>query len=366
MKIAGKTPWLTLHVSSPLQSETPLTLLRETRVTDKANLYIRNNQDLAGSMVLDPAGGDWRVTLVGPRQTLPLGLDDLGRYPQRETEMVLQCSGNSRRRFAGTSPVSGAGWGDGAVANVVFGGVLLRDVLGAAPGLLEGTRYLTARGMGTAHEDDLPAFERSVPLDDVLNTALLATTLNGEPLPALHGGPLRLVLPGYYGVNNVKWLCRLGFDAEPTQNHYQTEKYRLPKRPLEPGTPFEATPANSVPSWRMRLKTLLWRPLVGETLRAGPVDFGGVAWSDGRGRVARVEVSCDRGVNWREADLDTPESPYAWSEWSLTLTLAPGEPEIWVRALDDAGRAQPLDPNSGWNPAGYEWSSAERVRLSVR
>ncbi len=200
----------------------------------------------------------------------------------------------------------------------------------------------------------------------MLDTALLATTLNGEPLPALHGGPVWLVLPGLYGVNNVKWLIRLGFDAEPTDSTYQTERYRLPKVPLEPGTPFEPTLENSVPSWRMRLKSLLWRPLVGETLRAGPVDLGGVAWSDGRSRVDRVKVSTDLGVSWHDAALDAPASPYVWCPWSLTLPFIPGEHEVWVCAVDDAGNAQPLEQNVGWNPADYEWSSAERLRLSVR
>ena len=82
-------------------------------------------------------------------------------------------------------------------------------------------------------------------------------------------------------------------------------------------------------------------------------------------RVSRVAVSQDSGVTWHDAVLDTPASPYAWTEWSLTLTFAAGEPEVWVRAFDDAGNAQPLDANEGWNPAGYEWGNAERVRLAV-
>ena len=363
--IEGKTPWLTLHVPRPLQSETPLALLRTSRVTDKAHLYVRNNQDLDGSMTLARGADDWQVTLKGPRGTDTLNVPALRAYPQHETEMVLQCSGNSRGRFSGVSPVSGSRWQDGAVANVVFGGVRLGDVIkNLAPDLLDAA-YLTVRGAGTAFEHDMPPFERSVPLGDVLDTALLALTLNGEPLPALHGGPVRFVVPGYYGVNNVKWLTRLRCDAEPTDNPYQTEKYRLPKEPLRPGAVFEATPENSVPSWRMKLKSLLWQPLVGETLRAGPVALGGVAWSDGRSCVAQVTVSCNGGDTWHEAALDTPESPYAWSAWSLTLPFAPGEHEVWVRATDDAGNAQPLEQGAGWNPAGYEWSSAERVRLSV-
>ncbi len=363
MTITGKSPF-TLHVSRPLQGETPLELLRGSRITDKRLLYVRNNQDLAGSMVLEPSGHAAELVLELPEGSRRLTLAQLRELPQHDTEMVLQCSGNSRGHFSGHSPVSGAQWQDGAIANVVFGGVLLRDVLGAAK--LGDARYLTATGAGTPHEDDLPAFERSVPLANVLDSALLALTLNGEALPACHGGPLRLVLPGFYGVNNVKWLTRLSFDAEPTAGHYQLDKYRLPKAPLEPGQPFEATLNNSVPSWHMKLKSLLWQPLVGETVRAGDVELGGVAWSDGRRRVSRVAVSCDSGESWLEAVLDPAESPYAWSLWSLTLPFAAGEPEVWIRAFDDAGNAQPLDPNAGWNPAGYEWHSVQRVRLAVR
>ena len=188
-QIEGKTPWLTLHVPRPLQSETPLALLRVARVTDKAHLYVRNNQDLDGAMVLTRGAENWQLTLSQGEREHTLTLPDLRAYLQYETEMVLQCSGNSRGRFSGVSPVSGSRWQDGAVANVVFGGARLRDVLeGSAPDLMNAA-YLTVRGAGTRDEDDTPPFERSVPLADVLDTALLALTLNGEPLPALHGGP---------------------------------------------------------------------------------------------------------------------------------------------------------------------------------
>ncbi len=362
--IEGKSPWLTLHVSEPLQSETPLELLRSAHITPKNLLYVRNNQDLASHMHLGVNDRAWQLELVdieGAR-TLPLGA--LAELPQHETEMVLQCSGNSRGRFGGHRPVSGAQWQDGAIANVVFGGVLLRDVLGEAG--RGRTLYLTATGAGTPHGHETEPFERSVLLDDVWDTALLALRLNGEALPACHGGPLRLVLPGFYGVNNVKWLTRLTLSDSPTKGHYQLGKYRLPKEPLEPGQAFEATAENSLPSWRMKLKSLLWQPLVGETLHAGNVPLGGIAWNDGRSRVARVALSCDGGQTWQDAALEQPESPYGWTRWSLSLPLAPGEPEIWVCAFDDAGHAQPLDPNAGWNPAGYEWHSVLRVRLAVR
>ena len=362
--IAGKTPWLTLHVSTPLQSETPLTLLRRARITDKAHLYIRNNQDLDGYMTLTEAPADWSLTVQNGTSSAQLSLYNLQRYPVTETEMVLQCSGNSRGYFGGSSPVSGAQWQDGAVANVVFGGVRLQTVLNDL-GFGGGARYLTARGAGTPQDNHGP-FERSVPFNDILEDALLAFTLNGEPLPALHGGPLRLVLPGFYGVNNVKWLNYLSLDEEESKSHYQRDKYRLPKEPLEPGQAFLGTLENSTPSWRMKLRSLLWQPLIGETVCPGPTRIGGVAWTDGRSRVARVAVSSDSGASWHDATLETPKSPYAWSAWSLTLELSEGEPEVWVRAADDAGYAQPLEPCTGWNPAGYEWGNMQRVRLAVR
>lgn len=362
--IDGKSPWLTLHVGQPLQSETPLELLRSSRITDKSLLYIRNNQDLEGSMTLRAGSDDWQLRLSDSGGDRTLSITDLHCYPHHETEMVLQCSGNSRGHFGGYSPVSGAQWQDGAMANVVFGGVLLRDLVTETD--RESVTYLTATGAGTPHGHETEPFERSVLLEDVWDSALLALSLNGEALPACHGGPVRLVLPGFYGVNNVKWLTRLAFTDVPTKGHYQLGKYRLPKEPLTPGQAFEATAENSLPSWRMKLKSLLWQPLIGETLTAGDTELGGIAWSDGRSRVARVALSCDGGHTWHDAALEHPESPYAWARWSLTLPLSRGEPEIWVRAFDEAGNAQPLDPNEGWNPAGYEWHSVQRVRLSVR
>lgn len=364
--IVGKTPWMTLHVAAPLQGETPLALLRQARITPKELFYVRNNQDLEGNFTTEAASGVWELELTGLLDTPQrLSVAELLERPQRELEMVLQCSGNSRGQFGKASPVSGAQWQDGAVANIVFGGVALKDVLEPL-GVQKKAGYLTARGAGTPHEPGLPPFERSVPLADVWEDALLALTLNGEALPAVHGGPLRLVLPGYYGVNNVKWLTQLSLENAPSESLYQRERYRLPLTPLEPGSPFEPTPENSRPSWRMSVKSLLWQPLVGESQIAGRVQLGGVAWTDGRSAVSRVEVSLDRGENWLEAALERPQSPYAWCPWSLSVTLPAGELELWVRACDGAGNAQPLDGSAGWSPQGYEYSGAAKVRLTVR
>ena len=352
------------HVASPRQSETPLKRLRESHITDKHLLYVRNNVDLAG-MTLQPVPAEgWTVEISGLlKHSLTLEVADLSERHHIDLEMVLQCSGNSRAKFAQAAPALGAQWEHGALANVVFSGVPLREVLGPCGVQAEAT-YLNARGRGTLDED-APPFERSVLLEEVWDSALLATKLNGEPLPGVHGGPVRLVLPGFYGVNNVKWLIHLNLACSPTANLHQSERYRLPLASIKPGTPFEPTPENSRPSWRQNLKSLLWSPLPHERVTAGEVTLSGPAWSDGQRKVSVVEVSLDRGASWREAALEPPASLYSWSLWTLTLELPKGEAEVWVKATDEAGNTQPLDGRAAWNPDGYEWNAVDKVHLNV-
>ena len=352
------------HVASPRQSETPLERLRESHTTDKSLLYVRNNVDLA-NMTLQPVPAEgWRVEIGGLLEhPLTLEVADLLERPHVDVEMVLQCSGNSRAKFAQVAPALGAQWEHGALANVVFSGVPLKEVLEPCGVQAEAT-YLNARGRGTLGED-APPFERSVLLEEVLDNALLATKLNGEPLPGVHGSPVRLVLPGFYGVNNVKWLTHLNLACSPTANLHQSERYRMPLGPIKPGAPFEPTPKNSRPSWRQNLKSLLWSPLPHERISAGKVTLSGPAWTDGQHKVSAVEVSLDRGASWREAALEPPASPYGWSLWTLTLELPEGEVEVWVKATDEAGHTQPLDGRAAWNPDGYEWNAVDKVRLKV-
>ena len=352
------------HVASPRQSETPLELLRTSHITDKKLLYVRNNVDLA-SMTLHPVPTEgWRVEIGGLLEH-PLTLEASGLLERShiDVEMVLQCSGNSRAKFAQAAPALGAQWGHGALANVVFSGVPLREILEPC-GIQTEAVYLSARGRGTLEEGAQP-FERSVPLEEVWDSALLATKLNGEPLPGAHGGPVRLVLPGFYGVNNVKWLTHLSLEDSPSANLHQSERYRMPLAPIRPGAPFEPTPENSRPSWRQNLKSLLWSPLPHERVTAGKVTLSGPAWTDGQRKVSAVEVSLDRGASWREAALEPPASPYSWSLWTLTLELPEGEVEVWVKATDEAGNTQPLDGRTAWNPDGYEWNAVDKVRLNV-
>ncbi len=361
----GKDARLIVHTTDPIVLETPLALLAEERITPTSALFVRNCQAIPDPR---PAAGPsgWKIALSGT-QGGPDVWDAalLQELPQTEVEMVLQCSGNGRQLFHAASPVSGMIWGKGGMGNVRFGGVRLSAILErlkCQPA--KGAKYLTAEGA------DQPAagksdFEHSLPLDEVLEKSLLVWQMGGELLPAIHGGPVRLVTPGFYGTMQVKWVTRLRFEDHESDHTSQIPDYRTPLRLLRPGEAFEPSYANSEPNWRMRLKSVVLSPQDDATLRGPEQVIRGVAFSDGEARIEAVLVSLDRGATWRRAELTVPDSPYAWYPWHLACRLAEGRQAIWVRAIDAQGRTQPLDGNRFWNPKGYAWNGVEQIEVTV-
>lgn len=366
--VLGKDARLIVHSAKPVELETPIALLAEHRLTPKSLIFVRNNQSLAGALTTEPARRtEWAVDIVGlveyPGQ---ITVQRLEQMEQVEVESVLQCSGNGRAYFSEAAPAKGSQWHDGAMANVRFGGVKLRHVLDAlGVNISPQARFVTAEGKDSPLSPKDADFEHSIPLDDALERSLLALRLNGEPLPAVHGGPVRLVTPGYYGTMNVKWVNRLRIEDRETYNHHQVHRYRTPKRQIAPGSKFTYDLANSEPNWRMRTKSVFFNPRNGQRLSAGDVQLSGVAFNDGTYTLEAVEVSSDRGKTWTRAALEMPGSPYAWHHWKLSLKLPAGEHELRCRAIDARGRTQPADGSVDWNPSGYAWSGVETVRITV-
>jgi sulfite oxidase len=365
--VRGKSSTLRVVESKPIVLETPLAELAKPGLTGTDALFVRNNQDLDGSASLDPVLDDtWTVEvrgLVGKLRRVTLG--ELKKLPADAVEMVLQCSGNSRYRFAETVAVKGTPWGDGGMGNVRFSGPKLSRVLeslGIEPD--KAARFVTANGA------DQPAqykgdFEHSLPIAYVLERSLLAISLNDQPLPAIHGGPVRLVTPGYFGTMQVKWLNSLEFAAEETLAESHTVRYRMPNAILKPGSEYVYNPANSRSGWMMNVKSVM---LVenGKTFPAGkPVVVEGVAFNDGQCGIEAVLVSTNRGQSWTPAKLVPGQSPYAWSRWSVELAPQPGTVEVWSRAIDELGRTQPIDGKRIWNPAGYEYNAVDKRVVMV-
>jgi sulfite oxidase len=371
---AGVAPWiegkdrrLEVMSSVPLVLSTPVRLLAEQRITDKKYLFVRNIQDLAKGMTLEPLPLEgWETELVGlikPFRVVIRG-DELLKMDQVEYEMILQCSGNGRSQYRG---IPGTPWNQGGVGNVRFAGVPLKAILEKYDVVVDSqVKYVTAEGHDLPMGLEKPDFEHSLPVAPVLERSIFALKLNGEPLPGIHGGPVRLVTPGLFGTMQVKWLRRLRFETAESPNFYHATEYRVPLSFLKQGEKFRFTMENSRPTWDIRLMSYILEPESRANLKAGAVTVNGVAYNDGSVPLESVLVSFDRGQSWQPAKLEVPDSPYAWYRWITQANLKPGFHEIWSRAIDALGRTQPLDGSIFWNPNGYEWTGVFKIEVTVR
>ena len=201
-------------------------------------------------------------------------------------------------------------------------------------------------------------FGGSIPLGKACRPeVLLAWAMNGQPLPPVHGVPLRVVVPGYIGARSVKWLERVEVRSAPWHGYFQHVVYRLLP---EDGTPG---PGVGVPLGLVALNADVLSPADGETVAAGPVEVRGYAFAGGERHVARVDVSLDGSASWSQAELLDDLGPWAWRHWRITVDLAPGEHEIVVRAWDSSAATQPEDEAALWNPKGYVNNARPRVRV---
>jgi sulfite oxidase len=365
-RIDGIDPRLELMSSTPLVLSTPVGLLAEHRVTDTRYLFVRNIVDLPEGMTMAPLPlNGWAIELSGlirPARVV-IHAEDLLDMEQVEHEMVLQCSGNGRSEYTG---VDGTPWNQGGVGNVRFAGVPVQAVLAKYRVTVDPqVNFVSAAGHHGTIALPEPHVEHSVRIRDVLERGILALQLNDEPLPGIHGGPVRLVTPGLFGTMQIKWLTRLRFDTAESANFYHATEYRVPSERLAAGQPFTFTAENSRPTWDLRVVSHILEPPAGARLHAGSVTIRGVAYNDGKAPIDSVLVSIDRGQHWQAAALDRPTSPYAWCQWTAHATLSPGSHELWARATDALGRSQPLDGGIFWNPNGYEWNGVFRNAVTV-
>jgi DMSO/TMAO reductase YedYZ molybdopterin-dependent catalytic subunit len=307
---------------------------------------------------IDPAS--WRLRVGGRvRHELSLSLDDLRSRPTVVLPVTMECAGNGRAKLA-PRPLSQP-WLDEAVGNAEWGGTPLRPLLEEA-GLLDDAVEVLFTGLDRGLEGDIDQhYERSLAVVDALrDEVMLAWEMNGAPLPPQHGFPLRLVVPGWYGMTSVKWLGAVTVLERPFDGYQQRQGYRFRQAEGEDGEPVT----------RIAIRALMVPPGVPDFMtRRRLVDGGrcvleGRAWS-GRSRVTAVEVSADGGSTWAAAELAGPPGPFAWSAWRFDWDPpGPGEYTLCCRASDDAGGRQPLEPP--WNLGGYANNAVQRVPVTVR
>lgn len=364
----GKDLGLRIITSDPLVLETPDSLLAASRVTPSSALFVRNHhgaKHLEG-MQSRAMSGDLELSgLIDKPIRYPLS--ELAKLPKTEVEMVLQCSGNFRFQFSKLSPIKGTPWNKGGIGNVQFAGVRIDEFLKASGVTVsKQAKYLTAEGADQPEKTGQIDYEKSIPLDVAISRGILATELNGTALPAVHGGPLRLVVPGYYGNVQVKWLTKLRLEVSETSNFFQIPDYRTPKLRIDPGAAIEYTFDNSDPNFDMKINSRIFAPGDGSVIAADKmIDVRGVAWNDGLADLVAVELSKDQGSTWSSTRLAASSGPYAFREWSTTAQFGKGEHLLWIRAVDALGRIQPIDGGLFWNPGGYGWNAIEKIRVTA-
>src|SRR4051794_1157434 len=330
-------------VHNPNELETKRSAFGTSGITSTDHLYVRNNVNPPDPSILADRGA-WQVAIEGVRDPRTLTVNELKTIGIETTATVLQCSGNGRAFFP--HKPSGAKWTVGAAGCVVWSGVPVRYVVEALGGPAPNMRYLTGTGGETfpAGVDPMTVMvERSLPIE-AMNDALLAWEINGEPLPLVHGGPLRLIVPGYQGVNNVKYVKRVALTSVESSAAIQKTRYRLNAI----GT--QATQAD--PSvLGMTVKSFVTSPSGGEPVKAGVVYVTGVAFGGGS-PIKRVEVSSDGGKTWIDAPFIGPDlGRFAWRQFAMPLRMAAGNYVLTSRATDAAGRVQPEQRSE--NAGGY-------------
>ena len=344
----GEEPELVVVRADPFNAEAPVGILGEASTPSKL-FYVRSHFP---TPVLEAAS--WRLRVEGPAaRRLDLTFDELRALPDRTVVATLECAGNDRVGFAPMVP--GEPWGPGAVSTARWRGVSLASLLNRVD-LADATVEVLFEGadQGQAGGSSSTRFARALPLEKALDPdTILAYEINGQPLPAEHGGPVRLIVPDWYGVASVKWLVRVAAIERPFDGYFQVQRYVLDRPGHEP-EPLRA----------MLVKSLITNLQTGSTLEPGTHVVRGVAWS-GDGPIARVDVSVGGEGAWWPARLVGEAPPHAWQCWEFDWeALIPGRHLLRVRATDGRGNIQP--DIAAWNRLGYANNAIQVIAVEVR
>lgn len=329
----------------PYNAETPEKALIYS-VTPSENVYVRTNFDVPD------LSEDHMIYVEGAVQhQLTLTIDALKKMPQKSVIATMECAGNDR---LGMHPMPvGEPWRSGALSTIKWTGVSLATILGMAGVSDEAVEVLfTAADIGPREDADGDVrFTRALPIGDaLLEDTLLVLSMNDEPLKPEHGFPIRLVVPGWYGMASVKWVTRIEVTTKPFKGYFQTKRYVY-------------NDINGIkPVDRILVKSIITSPENGERI-SRHATISGWAWS-GFGSITLVEIAIEGGEIWYEAKLGKSDSKYAWTPWSLNITFPhPGRFAIRTRATDSSGAIQP--DQIVWNQLGYGNNAIRHIIIDV-
>ncbi|MCK5326798.1 MAG: sulfite oxidase [Woeseiaceae bacterium] len=362
-EIPGKEGLIVLN-DRPLNAETPAHLL-DDRVTPGKYLFVRNNG--RAPAIADIDAQSWRLEIGGESvgQTASFSIGQLkGLFKRYTYQLQLECGGNGRSEFV--PPASGNQWSIGAVGCPEWTGVRLKDVLEHV-GINEDAVYVAYYGADkhASGDPNKVPISRGVPLSKALEKeSLIAWAMNGEDIPHMNGYPLRLVCGGWPASVCGKWLNKIVIRNQVHDGPKMTgTSYRVPCKPVAPGSEVPEDQLCIIES--MPVKSLISFPKSGiEHVLGNKLALRGHAWA-GDNAVSKMHVSIDFGATWQKAKLESPANRLAWQHWNTAVKFPEaGYYEIWARATDDAGRAQPM-VLPGWNPKGYLNNACHRIAVQV-
>lgn len=363
MKHPDKHARFVVHQEEPFNGGSPVDLLCDSEITPIERFYVR-----AHAPVPRIDASEYRLQVQGLVDApLTLSLHDIQqKYPKRTLTATLQCAGNRRREMAAVKALPGESvmWNEEAVSTGIWGGVTLRDVLEQA-GVQAEAAHVEFISLDCVEEKgEKFGYGSSIPLEKALSSeVLLVYEMNGEPLPALHGGPLRMIVPGYIAARSVKWVGQINLRTDPSENHYQQRDYKL-FPPSEEG--LDVDYSTGVMLGDLATDAVICTPRSGDTVLAGPLTVRGYALPGGDAQITGVEVSADDGVTWQTAQIVSERRAWTWCLWEATLNLEPGQTVLRVRAHDTQNQQQPVDVSEIWNYRGYMNNSQFRVQLQVK
>ena len=363
LKFPGKNEGLVVLGDRPLVAETPESLLDDdTTPTEK--FYIRNNGQIPDE-AKDPE--NWKIIIDGEvNNPITITLGELKKKYKAVTQrMVLECGGNGRSAFTPTA--RGNQWTNGGAGCAEWTGARLADVLKDAK--LKASAKYTAHYSSDLHlsgNPNTPTISRGVRIAKAMDpNTLIVWGMNGKPLPNIHGGPVRLVVPGWAGSASQKWLTKITIRDKEHDGPGMTEfSYRVPIKPMVPGD--KGDPKNMKVLESMPVRSIVTSPANGTKIAGGTKELKlrGAAWA-GDLTVKQVDISTDFGATWQKTTLGKPKNKFDWQRWTATVKLpSDGYFEIWARATDEKGVAQPHQAGF-WNPQGYGGNAMHRIAVLV-
>lgn len=337
MTLEGKDPRLNPYGETNLGM--PLELV-DGLIVPNDRFFVRSN---GPTPAIDPE--NWRLRVGGHvDQERALSLADLKNLPRQTETAFLECAGNSRSRYSPTA--EGTAWKNDAAGNAVWTGTSLGHVLALA-GVRPGAIDVICQG------GDMEDMQRGLPMGVALNPAsVVVWEMNGAPLPTLHGGPARLLVPGWCGIASTKWLVGLTVSDRPFAGFWNTESYTIQTANGERVQPVREMP----------VKSIISAPVAGTTIATGHQIAAGYAWS-GHGGIDRVEVSTDGGATWTTARITQEAGRLSWVRFEHEWEARPGEARLRSRATDERGLTQPAA--AAWNAKGYLNNSVYEVVVTV-